>query len=240
MTDRAQMTPAERMDALANDLISQFAGRGCELQRGLGELTLVLPAGELLGVARALRDQAEFRFALLIDLCGIDYGTYGQGEWETETASVTGFGRGVDQQGLVVQDTDRRYAVVYHLLSVQNNFRLRLRVYAEGEIPAVDSVMGIWASGNWFEREAFDLYGILFRGHSDLRRILSDYGFIGHPFRKDFPLFGQVEMRYDPEKRRVVYEPVSIEPRTLVPRVIREDNRFVRPGAKPQATPPNA
>jgi NADH-quinone oxidoreductase subunit C len=146
----------------------------------------------------------------------------------------------VDRDGIVIRDSDRRFAVVYHLLSIQHNMRLRLRVYAVGDLPRVDSVIGIWASANWFEREAFDLYGILFRGHPDLRRILTDYGFVGHPFRKDFPLIGQVEMRYDPEKRRVVYEPVSVEPRTLVPKVIREDNRLLRGEAAPQVTPPNA
>jgi len=240
MTDSVQITPAERLNVLAEDLTSHFAGYGCELQRGLGELTLVLPAGRLLEVARALRDQAIFHFEQLVDLCGVDYGTYGQGEWETEDASVTGFGRGVDRGGIVIRDSDQRFAVVCHLLSMRHNMRLRLRVYAVGDLPAVDSLIDIWASANWFEREAFDLYGILFRGHPDLRRILTDYGFVGHPFRKDFPLIGQVEMRYDPEKRRVVYEPVSVEPRTLVPKVIREDNRFLRENAAPQVTPSNA
>jgi len=240
MTDGVHTTPNERLDTLAGELTNRFAGFGCELERGLGELTLVLPVGRLLEVARTLRDQSEFHFEQLIDLCGVDYGTYGQGEWETEDASVTGFGRGVDRADVRIQESDRRYAVVYHLLSLRHNMRLRLRVYAAGDMPMVDSVIPIWASANWFEREAFDLYGILFRGHPDLRRILTDYGFVGHPFRKDFPLIGQVEMRYDPEKRRVVYEPVSIEPRTLVPKVIREDNRFLRATAAPQVTLPNA
>lgn len=232
MSDSAQITPAERLDALAESLTGLFADQGCEIQRGLGELTLVVPADKLLDVARTLRDREDLAFDEAVDVCGVDYGAYGQGEWETDGASNTGFGRGVDRDEPEIADSDTRYAVVYHLLSVTHNNRLRLRVFAPGPYPAVDSVVEIWNGVNWFEREAFDLFGILFKGHPDLRRILTDYGFIGHPFRKDFPLVGHVEMRYDPEKARVVYEPVSIEPRTLVPRVIREDNRFV--GEQPQ------
>ena len=165
-----------------------------------GELTLVANAADLLSMAGTLRDHPALKFEQLIDLCGLDYLDYGNGR----------------HHGL-------RYAVVYHLLSVSSNHRLRLKVFATDDgFPVVDSVVGIWPSANWFEREAFDLFGIMFPGHPDLRRILTDYGFIGHPFRKDFPLSGFVEVRYDPDQKRVVYQPVSIEPRETVPRVVRE------------------
>jgi NADH-quinone oxidoreductase subunit C len=171
---------------------------------------------------------------MLIDLAGVDYLDYGKTEWKTLSSTATGFSRGVDRSGDdsmpvhgTAQSGGARFAVAYQLLSVTHNQRLRLRAYcAPGEPPMIDSVNEIWACANWFEREAFDLFGILFKGHPDLRRILTDYGFIGHPFRKDFPLIGNVEVRYDADKKRVVYEPVSIEARTLVPRVIREDNRY--------------
>jgi NADH-quinone oxidoreductase subunit C len=174
---------------------------------------------------------------MLIDLCGVDYSEYGQVEWTTEKSTGSGFSRGVETAShgylrfgddVPAGDNGRpRFAVVYHLLSIKNNARLRVRTYAEDvAMPVVPSVIDIWSVADWFEREAFDLYGIHFEGHPDLRRLLTDYGFIGHPFRKDFPLSGHVEMRYDPEQRRVVYQPVSIEPRVLVPRVIREDNRY--------------
>jgi NADH-quinone oxidoreductase subunit C len=168
-----------------------------------GETTLVIARAKLLEVCKALRDESDFAFEILIDLCGVDYIDYGMGEWQGS-----------------------RFAVVYHLLSIARNQRLRLKVFVDEEPPRVDSVVDIWNNANWYEREAFDLFGILFDGHPDLRRILTDYGFIGHPFRKDFPLIGNVEMRYDPDKRRVVYEPVSIQPRILVPRVIRHDSRY--------------
>ena len=225
MTDSAQTSPSDRLDTLARNLADHLGDLGCETQRGLRELTLVVPPDKLLNVATVLRDQEAFQFEQLIDLCGVDYGAYGQSQWATDDPSHTGFGRGVDRDEAPLEDQGRRFAVVYHLLSVAQNLRLRLRVFAPGDPPMVESVAGIWNSANWFEREAFDLFGILFSGHPDLRRILTDYGFIGHPFRKDFPLIGQVEMRYDPAKQRVVYEPVSIEPRTLVPRVIRKDGR---------------
>jgi NADH-quinone oxidoreductase subunit C len=152
--------------------------------------------------------------------------TYGRDEWMTRESTATGFSRGVELQARQ-RPPDRRFAVVYHLLSITHNARLRLRVFCpSGDPPMIDSVCAVWASANWFEREIFDLFGVLFQGHPDLRRILTDYGFIGHPFRKDFPLIGNVEVRYDANEGRVVYEPVSIEPRTLVPRVIREDNRY--------------
>lgn len=196
----------------------------------LGEVTVEVPATNLLQVCTALRDDAEFQFKQLIDLCGVDYLDYGVAEWETSrTATSDGFSRGVGKRARskVSIDPEQRFAVVYHLLSHELNHRIRLRVMIEGDPPRVNSVVDIWNSANWFEREAFDLFGILFVGHPDLRRILTDYGFIGHPFRKDFPLIGEVEMRYDPEKKRVVYEPVSITPRTLVPKVIRHDERHV-------------
>jgi NADH-quinone oxidoreductase subunit C len=167
------------------------------------EVTAETDKERLIEVATALRDDVSLHFEQLIDLCGVDYSTYGEGAWQGP-----------------------RFAVVYHLLSHRNNCRLRLRVFADDEEPRVASVVNVWNSANWYEREAFDLVGILFDGHPDLRRLLTDYGFIGHPFRKDFPVLGQVEMRYDPERKRVVYEPIETEMRMIVPRVIRHDNRY--------------
>lgn len=224
-----------RLDALARSLTEHFGALGCETLTAGGEVTLVVPRSELLAVAAVLRDHEDLRFEQLIDICGLDYAAYGHSEWTTADASHSGFGRGVER-GFEVAETDdpERFAAVYHLLSLAHNRRLRVRVYAGAPQPMVDSVAGIWSAADWFEREAFDLFGILFDGHPDLRRILTDYGFIGYPFRKDFPLSGQVEMRYDPEQARVVYEPVSIEPRTLVPRVIRADGCHAgRPAAPP-------
>ncbi len=192
-----------------------------------GEITAEVPTAELLAIAQQLRDAPELKFELLVDVAGVDYLDYGRSEWRTEQASGSGFSRGVDEAAGHTLRGERRYAVVYQLLSLTHNRRVRLRVWCEGEEdPAVDSLTGIWASANWFEREAFDLFGILFRNHPDLRRLLTDYGFIGHPFRKDFPLIGNVEVRYDAELKRVIYEPVTIEARILVPRVIRHDNRY--------------
>jgi NADH-quinone oxidoreductase subunit C len=191
------------------------------------ELALEVSSTELLAVARTLRDDPQLSFEMLMDLAGVDYLDYGRAEWRTSSATASGFSRGVNRAAPHTHPGQGRFAVVYQLLSIHHNRRLRLRVWCEEhEDPMVDSVTGIWASADWFEREAFDLFGILFRGHPDLRRILTDYGFIGHPFRKDFPLIGNVEVRYDPQLKRVVYQPVSIEPRTLVPRVIRHDNRY--------------
>jgi NADH-quinone oxidoreductase subunit C len=200
----------------------------------VGEVTVEVAPENLLAVAGALRDEPAFAFEMLIDLCGVDYGSYGKDEWTTESSSGSGFSRGVEArtegrltavtEDLVVEKpwVAQRFAVVYHLLSLSLNRRLRLRVYAaEDALPVVPSVITVWNNADWYEREAFDLFGILFDGHPDLRRLLTDYGFIGHPFRKDFPLSGNVEVIYDPEKRRVVYQPVSIEPRVLVPKVIR-------------------
>lgn len=220
---------------LADDLVEPLAGQGCTTLVEFDELTLVVPAEKLLAVCQILRDHKSLRFEQLIDLCGVDYAAYGKTEWATTEASTDGFSRGVDRDLDLLLDDPKRFAVAYHLLSLAHNRRLRLRVYAEGGAPLLDSVVPVWASANWFEREAFDLFGILFRGHPDLRRILTDYGFVGHPFRKDFPLSGQVEMRYDPAQGRVVYEPVSIEPRVLVPRVIREDSRYEQPDVAPAA-----
>lgn len=197
-----------------------------------GEVTAVVPAERLLPIAGILRDDDDFCFEQLVDLCVVDYLHYGLDEWTTKSATATGFSRGVDAHStgrlkFGYQDEAQtlnqpRFAAIYHLLSYRHNCRLRLKVFAPNDdMPVIPSVIEIWPSVNWYEREAFDLYGVLFEGHPDLRRLLSDYGFIGHPFRKDFPLIGNVEMRYDPEKKRVVYEPVSIEPRVLVPRVIR-------------------
>lgn len=188
---------------LAMRLKERFSTQITATNVELSELTVELPREQLLSVCRALRVESEFAFEQLIDLCGVDYLEYGNGIW-----------------------SGPRFAVVYHLLSVTNNHRVRLRTFVDGEVPLVPSVIDIWNGANWFEREAFDLFGIVFEGHPDLRRILTDYGFIGHPFRKDFPISGNVEMRYDPEQKRVIYQPVSIEPRMLVPRVIRHDHRY--------------
>lgn len=189
-------------------------------------VTVELQSQHLLAVAKKLRDHADFRFDTLIDVCGVDYANYGVSYWRTEEATASGFSRGVNVSGEqeIVWDKPR-FASVYHLLSVEKNQRVRLKVYLEEE-PVVPSVIDLWAAADWFEREAYDLFGIVYEGHPDLRRILTDYGFKGHPFRKDFPLIGEVEMRYDAQKKRCVYEPVSIEPRTLVPKVIRTDNRY--------------
>lgn len=226
-----------------------------------GEVTLEVTLQDYLAVARTLRDDAALKFEVLVDLCGVDYLGYGQGEWATDSVSNAGFSRGVQvsrtRHGKQVsgdqtlnsafldvpgagapgrfrwedrpeaKDVPRRFAVVAHFLSLALNQRLRLKVFClDNELPVVPSLTELWRGVNWFEREAFDLFGIVFDGHPDLRRILTDYGFVGHPFRKDFPLIGNVEVRYDAVKKRVVYEPVSIEPRIGVPRVVREDSRY--------------
>ncbi len=183
-----------------------------------------VPSCDIKLVAQALRDTPGLNFDMLIDVCGVDYLHYGQYEWSTHETSVTGFGRGVD--AIEQASSQPRFGVVYHLLSVKLNQRLRVKTLMEGEPPMLDSVCEIWPVANWFEREAYDLYGIVFKDHPDLRRILTDYGFIGHPFRKDFPVSGHVEMRYDAKLGRVIYQPVEIEPRVLVPKVFRDDNRY--------------
>ena len=224
---------------LADSLRTLFADKLLSVTVAFNEVTVDLAADRLIEVARELRDNEMFQFNQLVDLCGVDYSQFGQVEWETEDASRSGFGRGVEASGSTgrlqfgddleaVTPRGRRYAAVYHLLSYPHNRRLRLRVYAEDDgFPVIPTITDVWVSANWYEREAFDLFGILFDGHPDLRRILTDYGFVGHPFRKDFPMIGNVEMRYDPEKARVVYEPVSIEPRVLVPKVKRNDHRYI-------------
>jgi NADH-quinone oxidoreductase subunit C len=192
---------AVKLEQLKSTLISALGGKIVSLSEALGELTAVVEAKDYAGAARWLRDDPAVRFEELIDLCGVDYSGFGEGSWK-----------------------GRRFAVVSHLLSLEHNWRLRLRVFASrDDFPVVDSLTGVWPNADWYEREAFDLFGIMFTGHADLRRILTDYGFIGHPFRKDFPLSGNVEMRYDPEQKRVIYQPVTIEPREITPRVIRED-----------------
>lgn len=191
-----------KLEKLEQALKAVLGERILELKNALGELTVVVSAAEYLQVMRDLRDHPETCFEELIDLCGVDYSTYADGAWD-----------------------GARYAVVSHLLSIKNNWRLRVRVFApDDEMPLISSLIDVWNAANWYEREAFDLYGILFDGHNDLRRILTDYGFIGHPFRKDFPVSGYVEMRYDAEQKRVVYQPVTIEPRENTPRIIREEN----------------
>jgi NADH-quinone oxidoreductase subunit C len=192
-----------------------------------GQVTLEIMPADLIEVCSALRDEEQFLFTQLSDLCGVDYLAYGQAEWETQDTTSTGFSRGVSA-GVYGENKDfaARFCVVYHLLSMQHNLRLRLRCIIKDEPARVSSVVSVWASANWYEREAFDLFGIMFDGHPDLRRILTDYGFIGHAFRKDFPLEGNVEVRYDPDKGRVVYQPVTIKNRVLVPKVIRKDNRY--------------
>ena len=192
---------ASKLETLKANLEAAFGGRLTSITESVGELTIVVKAADSLEVAKRLRDDRALGFEQLIDLAGVDYQAYGDGAYDGP-----------------------RFAAVSHLLSVSNNWRLRLRVYApDDDMPIVPSLVEIWNSANWYEREAFDLYGIVFEGHPDLRRILTDYGFIGHPFRKDFPVSGYVEMRYDPEEKRVVYQPVTIEPREITPRVIRED-----------------
>ena len=230
-------------DTLASDLRA-VCGERLALHAPAGQdLGAEVASADLLTVAQLLRDAPELQFGMLIDVAGVDYLDYGRTEWRAEQATSSGFSRGVNSAAGHTLRGERRYAVSYQLLSLAHNRRLRLRVWCEGEEdPTVDSLTDIWASANWFEREAFDLYGILFRGHPDMRRILTDYGFIGYPFRKDFPLIGNVEVRYDAKLQRVIYEPVTIEPRTLVPRVIRHDNRYepALKGAPPQNPPGGA
>jgi NADH-quinone oxidoreductase subunit C len=190
------------LQGLASSLQNALAGKSFTLTERLDELTLVVQDADWSAAALILRDHPELRFEQLSDACGMDYSDYGHGQWD-----------------------GRRFAVVYHLLSVSLNQRVRVRVFApDDDFPLVDSVAGVWSAANWYERECFDLYGIVFKGHDDLRRILTDYGFIGHPFRKDFPLSGNVEMRYDHDQHRVIYQPVTVEERVLVPRTIREDS----------------
>ncbi len=226
-----------RTESLFELLKTRFGDVVQNAKLDIEQITLEVAADTLIDTLTALRDEPDFAFAQLIDLAGVDYSAYGKAEWATsETQTFKGFSRAVEpvatgRSAEIVRQVSegpqiRRFAAVYHLLSIAKNVRLRVRCYApDDELPVLPSVADIWNVANWYEREAFDLYGIVFEGHPDLRRLLTDYGFIGHPFRKDFPLIGQVEMRYDPARGRVVYEPVSIEPRVLVPRVVRKDHR---------------
>jgi NADH-quinone oxidoreductase subunit C len=192
----------EFLQGLRQSLERALGKRIVSLTERLDELTVVIQDTDWLATAEILRDHPELRFEQLTDVCGMDYSTYGEGRWE-----------------------GKRFAAVYHLLSVSLNQRLRVRVFATDDaVPVIDSVNDLWPAANWYEREAFDLFGIIFNGHDDLRRLLTDYGFIGHPFRKDFPLSGNVEMRYDPDQKRVIYQPVTVEERVLVPRILREDS----------------
>jgi NADH-quinone oxidoreductase subunit C len=230
---------SNRKQQLADALRAAFGDKIDTVTVEFDEVTIEVNTEQLLDVTTELRDDPQFNFQQLIDLCGVDYSQFGRDEWQTDDASRAGFSRGVSDAATMgrlqfgdeldsMAPQGRRFAVVYHFLSYTHNQRLRLRVYAaDDDFPVVPTVTGIWASADWYEREAFDLFGILFNGHPDLRRILTDYGFVGHPFRKDFPLIGNVEMRYDPERERVVYEPVSIEPRVLVPKVRRQDHRYL-------------
>ena len=191
-----------KLEVLSQNLQKHLGDRVKALQTALGEITIDVDASDYLDVMTTLRDEPELRFEELMDLCGVDYSTYGNREW-----------------------TGKRFAAVSHLLSITNNWRLRVRCFApDDDFPSLPSLVSVWNSVNWFEREAYDLFGIVFPGHPDLRRILTDYGFVGHPFRKDFPIFGYVEMRYDSEQQRVVYQPVSIEPREITPRIVREES----------------
>ena len=227
----------DQLNNLSAELKSEFGDSLILLEVECDEVTIHVSAKDLLEILAKLQRIEIFRFDQLIDLAGVDYLEFGTDEWNTETASSSGFSRGVkkasfgrftfDDAKRSVNMDNPRYAVVYHLMSVKNNQRLRVKAYCEdNDLPILPSVCNLWTCANWYEREAFDLFGIVFEGHPDLRRILTDYGFTGHPFRKDFPLVGHVEVRYDPDQKRVIYQPVSIEPRINVPKVIRDDHRF--------------
>ncbi len=216
-----------KQENLAEQLRSQLADSLVSINTAFNEVTVECELNLLKEVLFQLRDNQSFAFDQLIDLCAVDYLLYGVYDWETNTASENGFSRGVERQATKACALDKpRFAVVYHLLSTTMNHRLRVKVFVDEATPIVPSVHDIWKGANWFEREAYDLYGVLFEGHPDLRRILTDYGFIGHPFRKDFPLSGHVEMRYDALLKKVIYVPVDIVPRVSVPKVIRTDNRY--------------
>ena len=218
----------DRIEKLQDAVKLHFGDRIESAALYVGDLTIEVLPQDLLQIMGELRDGALFQFSQLIDLCGVDYAAYGQTEWASESAPNEGFGRACTYDaGVTSEFHERRFAVVYHLLSIALNQRIRVKIFVDSEDLLVHSVVSVWPAANWFEREAFDLFGLLFEGHPDLRRLLTDYGFVGHPFRKDFPLIGHVEMRYDEAKGRVIYEPVSIKPRVLVPKVIRRDHRYV-------------
>ena len=227
---------SETAKAIADLFTGHFGDRVSVGDTQSGITTIEIGVDDWQEVCRALRDEDDFSYEQLTDLCGVDYLSYGQSEWDTEDASQEGFGRGVEALGPgrfdwagrpEAGEVKQRFGVVAHLLSFRHNRRLRIRCFAPDEgMPIVPTLVDVWSSANWYEREAFDLFGIVFEGHPDLRRIMTDYGFTGHPFRKDFPLIGNVAVRYDEQKGRIVYEPVEIEPRVTVPRVLREDSRY--------------
>ena len=222
---------SQKNEDIKTRITTCFEDKVTFIESSYNELVFELHSEDLIEVAKELKTNENMMFEQLTDLCGVDYLTYGVDEWTTKSATSSGFSRGVSRQSVILDDADtfddKRFAVIYNLLSIKHNSRIRLRVYTgDKNPPIIPSVASIWSSANWLERETFDLYGILFEGHPDLRRILTDYGFVGHPFRKDFPLSGNVEIHYDEKKEKIVYKPVSIEPRTLVPRVIRQDNRY--------------
>ncbi len=223
---------SESVQVLIDSIKTHLQSALIDIKLALGEVTITVRPDDIVSTCLTLRNDPLFQFDQLIDLCGVDYLEYGQTPWtEGPTQRDTQLGNFVSPDASTGETStaphlESRFAVVYHLLSVAKNQRLRVKTFPKGEPPRIGSVTSVWSVANWYEREAFDLFGILFSGHPDLRRLLTDYGFIGHPFRKDFPLIGNVEMRYDPDKKRVVYEPVSIEPRILVPRVIRDDSRY--------------
>ncbi|MCP4475719.1 MAG: NADH-quinone oxidoreductase subunit C [Gammaproteobacteria bacterium] len=220
--------PPEPLTQLQQQLTEHFPEGINRATLAKNELTVEVAPEWLKPICEVLRDNSVFRFDMLIDICGVDYLDYGVSEWRGEETTATGFDRGVDRQcrQREIPWHNARFASVYHLLSTHFNRRLRLRTAVPDSTMTIDSIVEIWPAANWYEREAFDLFGILYDGHPDLRRLLTDYGFIGHPLRKDFPLSGHVEVRYDAETQRVIYEPVDIEPRVLVPKVIRQDNRY--------------
>ena len=224
----------KKIDDLVKSLTSELSSSLLSLTIEYEEITAECDRSTLKAVLYQLRDHKLFSFDQLIDVCGVDYLQYGEYDWETDSATEKGFSRAVEsEEARAFAQSKPRFAVVYHLLSTKYNHRIRLKVFIEESNLIVPSVQEIWKSANWFEREAYDLFGILFDGHPDLRRILTDYGFIGHPFRKDFPISGHVEMRYDAYLQQVIYEPVDIQPRVLVPKVIRNDNRYMDlPGSK--------
>src|SRR3979411_1046061 len=232
LSDAAAVAAPTRLESLSMAVAAALPEKLRPIANPVRELTYEVSADQLLAAATVLRDAAGLKFEMCMDVCGWDSREHGLAEWKTQDATSSGFSRGVSRwvapDGTPAAGAGgRRFAVVYHLLSISLNQRLRLRVFCPDDTePMVDSVAGIWAGVDWFERETFDMLGILFKGHPDLRRLLTDYGFIGHPFRKDFPLSGNVEVRYDPEKGRGVYQPVTIDPRVLVPKVIRHDNRY--------------
>jgi NADH-quinone oxidoreductase subunit C len=212
---------------LVSALQSEFGDALLSICEAQNEVTVTCCVTRVLSVLSQLRDGALLAFDQLIDVCAVDYLQYGESDWQTDSATLQGFSRAVSTDAQVPEQNNPRFAVVYHLLSTVKNHRLRVKVWVDEPHLIVPSVHTIWKSANWFEREAYDLYGILFDSHPDLRRILTDYGFIGHPFRKDFPLSGHVEMRYDAATQKVIYDPVDIEPRITVPRVVRHDNRYL-------------